>query len=222
MTLLTLLGPQAGGSDITGSLSKTLGAVTLSGSGTLANGLTGTLTATLGTATLSATGTLAAGLTGTLSKTLGTLTLVSDGTVSGGGLSGSLSATLGLLTLSATGTLSGTPVDEGGSKGGWDPYAYKRRNKRRDKIEDVRQFMADILGRDLEDAPPEIIEQAEEAKQAAREVLALAPTGLDTDARAALVQALDEINEFYRLVRERVRLAREADEDEDEELLLLH
>jgi hypothetical protein len=82
--------------------------------------------------------------------------------------------------------------------------------------------MADILGRDLEDAPPEIIEQAEEAKQAAREVLALAPTGLDTDARAALVQALDEINEFYRLVRERVRLAREADEDEDEDMLLLH
>jgi hypothetical protein len=222
MTLLTLLGPQAAGSDINGSLSKTLGAVTLSGSGTLANGLTGTLTATLGTATLSASGTLAAGLTGTLSKTLGTLTLVSDGTVSGGGLSGSLSATLGLLTLSATGTLSGTPVDEGGSKGGFDPYAYKRRNKRRDKIEDVRQFMADILGRDLEDAPPEIIEQAEEAKQAAREVLALAPTGLDTDARASLVQALDEINEFYRLVRERVRLAREADEDEDEDMLLLH
>jgi hypothetical protein len=222
MTLLTLLGPQAAGSDINGSLSKTLGAVTLSGSGTLANGLTGTLTATLGTATLSASGTLAAGLTGTLSKTLGTLTLVSDGTVSGGGLSGSLSATLGLLTLSATGTLSGTPVDEGGSKGGFDPYAYKRRNKRRDKIEDVRQFMADILGRDLEDAPPEIIEQAEEAKQAAREVLALAPTGLDTDARAVLVQALDEINEFYRLVRERVRLAREADEDEDEDMLLLH
>lgn len=222
MTLLTLLGPQAAGSDINGSLSQTLGAVTLSGSGTLANGLTGTLTATLGTATLSASGTLAAGLTGTLSKTLGTLTLVSDCTVSGGGLSGSLSATLGLLTLSATGTLSGTPVDEGGSKGGFDPYAYKRRNKRRDKIEDVRQFMADILGRDLEDAPPEIIEQAEEAKQAAREVLALAPTGLDTDARAALVQALDEINEFYRLVRERVRLAREADEDEDDELLLLH
>jgi len=176
MTLLTLLGPQAAGSDINGTLSKTLGAVTL----------------------------------------------VSDGTLTGGGLSGSLSATLGLLTLSATGTLSGTPVDEGGSKGGFDPYAYKRRNKRRDKIEDVRQFMADILGRDLEDAPPEIIEQAEEAKQAAREVLALAPTGLDTDARAALVQALDEINEFYRLVRERVRLAREADEDEDEELLLLH
>jgi hypothetical protein len=222
MTLLTLLGPQAAGSDINGSLSKTLGAVTLSGSGTLANGLTGTLTATLGTATLSASGTLAAGLTGTLSKTLGTLTLVSDGTLTGGGLSGSLSATLGLLTLSATGTLSGTPVDEGGSKGGWDPYAYKRRNKRRDKIEDVRQFMADILGRDLEDAPPEIIEQAEEAKQAAREVLALAPTGLDTDARNALSAALDEINEFYRLVRERVRLAREADEDEDEELLLLH
>ena len=222
MTLLTLLGPQAAGSDINGSLSKTLGAVTLSGSGTLANGLTGTLTATLGTATLSASGTLAAGLSGTLSKTFGTLTLVSDGTLSGGGLSGSLSATLGLLTLSATGTLSGTPVDEGGSKGGWDPYAYKRRNKRRDKIEDVRQFMADILGRDLEDAPPEIIEQAEEAKQAAREVLALAPTGLDTDARNALSAALDEINEFYRLVRERVRLAREADEDEDEDLLLLH
>lgn len=222
MTLLTLLGPQAAGSDINGSLSKTLGAVTLSGSGTLANGLTGTLSKTLGTATLSASGTLAAGLTGTLSKTLGTLTLVSDGTLSGGGLSGSLSATLGLLTLSATGTLSGTPVDEGGSKGGWDPYAYKRRNKRRDKIEDVRQFMADILGRDLEDAPPEIIEQAEEAKQAAREVLALAPTGLDTDARNALSAALDEINEFYRLVRERVRLAREADEDEDEDMLLLH
>ena len=110
--------------------------------------------------------------------------------------------------------------DEARSKGGWDPYTYKRRNKRRDKIDDVRQFMADILGRDLEDAPPEIIEQAAEAKSAAREVLALAPTGLDTDARNALTAALDEINEFYRLVRERVRLARKADEDEDDFLLL--
>jgi hypothetical protein len=40
-------------------------------------------------------------------------------------------------------------VDQGGSKGGWDPYTYKRRNKRRDKINDVRQFMADVLGANL-------------------------------------------------------------------------
>jgi hypothetical protein len=163
------------------------------------------------------------GTIGSLSATLGAVTLSSNGTLTAA-VTGTLASTLGLLTLSAAGTLSGTPVPEPSrGKGGWDPYVYKRRNKRRDKLEDVRQFMADVLGRDFDDAPTDVIEQVEEAKQAAREVLAVAPvTGLTDTDHARLQRALSEINEFYRVLREQVRLAREADDDEDDELLLLH
>lgn len=110
--------------------------------------------------------------------------------------------------------------DEARSRGGFDPYAYKRRNKRRDKLEDVRQFMADVLGRDFEDAPEEVADKVEEAKQAALEALAVADTMLKAEAREKLAEALHEINEFYRVIREQVRKAREEDDEEDEELLL--
>jgi hypothetical protein len=163
-------------------------------------------------------------------------------TGSGGRTSGVVGTAFGLATVTGeivngapiqetTGTAGGTstvvgrsePVDEGGSKGGWDPYAYKRRNKRRDKLEDVRAFMSDVLGKDMAQAPVAVVEQVEEAKQAAREVLAIAPTGLDAETRAATTRALEEINEFYRLVREqvRVRRAEQDDEDDDDDFLLL-
>jgi hypothetical protein len=184
------------------------------GSGTI-----GTLSATLGAATLSSNGTLTAGATGTLAVTLGAVTLSSNGTLTAS-VTGTLSATLGLLTLSAQGVLPGAvPADEG-SKGGWDPYAYKRRNKRRAKAQDVQAFVAEVAQADLSDAPPVLVAQAEDALQAAREALALRNAAIE-DA-ATLARALAEINEFYRLVREQVRLRREADDDEDDELLLLH
>lgn len=184
------------------------------GSGTI-----GTLSATLGAATLSSNGTLTAGATGTLAGTLGAVTLSSNGTLTAS-VTGTLSATLGLLTLSAQGVLPGAvPADEG-SKGGWDPYAYKRRNKRRAKAQDVQAFVAEVAQADLSDAPPVLVAQAEDALQAAREALALRNAAIE-DA-ATLARALAEINEFYRLVREQVRLRREADDDEDDELLLLH
>lgn len=184
------------------------------GSGTI-----GTLSATLGAATLSSNGTLTAGATGTLAGTLGAVTLSSNGTLTAS-VTGTLSATLGLLTLSAQGVLPGAvPADEG-SKGGWDPYAYKRRNKRRAKVQDVQAFVAEVAQADLSDAPPVLVAQAEDALQAAREALALRNAAIE-DA-ATLARALAEINEFYRLVREQVRLRREADDDEDDELLLLH
>ena len=184
------------------------------GSGTI-----GTLSATLGAATLSSNGTLTAGATGTLAGTLGAVTLASNGTLTAA-VTGTLSATLGLLTLSAQGVLPGAvPADEG-SKGGWDPYAYKRRNKRRAKAQDVHAFVAEVAQADLSDAPPVLVAQAEDALQAAREALALRNAAIE-DA-ATLARALAEINEFYRLVREQVRLRREADDDEDDELLLLH
>lgn len=184
------------------------------GSGTI-----GTLSATLGAATLASNGTLTAGATGTLAGTLGAVTLSSNGTLTAS-VTGTLSATLGLLTLSAEGVLPrAVPADEG-SKGGWDPYAYKRRNKRRAKAQDVQAFVAEVAQADLSDAPPVLVAQAEDALQAAREALALRNAAIE-DA-ATLARALAEINEFYRLVREQVRLRREADDDEDDELLLLH
>jgi hypothetical protein len=159
------------------------------------------------------------GTIGTLSATLGAATLSSNGTLTAS-VTGTLSATLGLLTLSAQGVLPGAvPADEG-SKGGWDPYAYKRRNKRRAKAQDVQAFVAEVAQADLSDAPPVLVAQAEDALQAAREALALRNAAIE-DA-ATLARALAEINEFYRLVREQVRLRREADDDEDDELLLLH
>jgi hypothetical protein len=197
MTLLTLLQSPTGSGTI-GTVSATLGAVTLASNGTLAAGASGTLSATLGALTLSSNATLATTVTGTLAGTLGGITLLAQGTLPGG----------------EAPTKPGT--------GGWDPYAYKARKRRRTRLEDVRAFMADVMGRDLDDAPPAVVAQAEDATRAAEAVLAITPTGMDDEVQARLAQALTEIDTFYRLIREQVRLARLADEEEDEELLLLH
>ena len=121
--------------------------------------------------------------------------------------------------------VSGSPAtlqapDEARSKGGFDPYAYKRRNKRRDKAQDLREFLATVMGQDLEDAPAVIASQADDAAQAAREALVVLQTGMDDEARAKLSLALNEINTFYALIRADVKRRREEDEEEDEFLLL--
>lgn len=85
---------------IAGTLSQTLSAATLSATGTIA--LAGTLTQTLSAASLSATGALA--ITGALTATLGAATLEATGAADA--LAGTLSATLADATLSAPGTLA--------------------------------------------------------------------------------------------------------------------
>ena len=83
------------------TLNKTLDAVTLASSGKLAG--VGTLNKTLGAVTLSSTGTVTDPvITGTLNKTLGALTLASAGSAT---IAGALNKTLGTLTLSGVGTL---------------------------------------------------------------------------------------------------------------------
>lgn len=109
-----------GGGSVNGTLSATLGDVTLSGTAT--NLVTGTLAQTLADLTLSGTGTNL--VSGTLARTLADLTLAGTGTnlVSGvttqtlealalsatgtNLVTGSLSTTLGTLVLSATGTVA--------------------------------------------------------------------------------------------------------------------
>ncbi len=86
--------PQLEAAGISGTVSATLGAATLSSAGSVPR--TGTLSSTLGTATLSSAGT--APVLGTASATLGTATLTSSGVVA---VRGALSATLGAVTLSA-------------------------------------------------------------------------------------------------------------------------
>lgn len=83
---------------ITGTLSATLDAATLSSTATLR--ITGTETTTLDAATLSSTGTVR--ITGTLSATLDTVALSATGTVK---ITGTLSQTLSTVTLSAASTL---------------------------------------------------------------------------------------------------------------------
>ena len=110
-------------------------------------------------------------------------------------------------------------VEETRSKGGFDPYYYKRRNKRRSKLEDVREFVSEVLSAPLDNAPEAVQDQQEAAKVAALQALALQHIDRQ-EAQAKLSQALAEINQFYALVREQVRIMREEDE-EDEMLLLL-
>lgn len=105
--LLTgVLGKNAGaGSDINGSLSQTIGAVTLSSTGTLA--IQGSLSATIAPITLSSTASVA--ITGSETTTLGPVTLSATGSLA---IQGSLAATLDAITLSASGTVSQPPVTE--------------------------------------------------------------------------------------------------------------
>ncbi len=116
--------------------------------------------------------------------------------------SGSVTATLTQAAAAAT----------GGSVIGWDPYYYKKRNKRRDQRRDVVKFVEEVAEAPLAQAPIEIREQAQEALEAARLALQLAE--LD-----AMQKALREINEFYALIRAEAKRLR--DEEDEEELLLL-
>jgi hypothetical protein len=87
---------------IDGTLSKTLGALTSTATGTVA--LAGTLSKTLGSLAITATGTIGStNIDGTLSKTLGALTSSATGALA---IAGTLSKTLGALTSTATGALA--------------------------------------------------------------------------------------------------------------------
>ena len=98
-------------------------------------------------------------------------------------------------------------------RSGWDPYFYKKRNKRRDQRRDVVKFVEEVAEAPLAQAPAEIREQAQEALEAARLALQLAE--LD-----AMQKALREINEFYALIRAEAKRLRDEEED-DIDLLLL-
>ena len=121
-------------------------------------------------------------------------------------------------SLSGSGSLSGLLVgvedtaEETRGKGGWDPYFYKKRNKRRDQRRDVVKFIEEVATPQLVQAPERVQEQAQEALEAAR--LALMLNELD-----AIQKALGEINEFYALVRAEAKRLR--DEEDEEEFLLL-
>jgi hypothetical protein len=118
-------------------------------------------------------------------------------------------------SLSGSGSLTATLTQAaaGGSVIGWDPYYYKKRNKRRDQRRDVVKFVEEVAEAPLAQAPVEIREQAHEALEAARLALQLAE--LD-----AMQKALREINEFYALIRAEAKRLRDMDEDEEELLLL--
>lgn len=123
-------------------------------------------------------------------------------------------------SLSGSGSLTGLLVgveapaaEETRGKGGWDPYFYKKRNKRRDQRRDVVKFIEEVAAPQLVQAPERVQEQAQEALEAAR--LALLLNELD-----AMQKALREINEFYALVRAEAKRLRDMGEDEEELLLL--
>ena len=85
---------------VTGTAANTLDALTSSSAGTVL--VTGTLGVTLGDLTSSATGTVASGPNGTLAVTLGNLTVASAGTVR---VAGTLGVTLDALTATSAGTV---------------------------------------------------------------------------------------------------------------------
>jgi hypothetical protein len=101
-TLGTLTLSGAGKVAIDGELSSTLAAVTLSSSATL--GINGSLTATLGALTVSASAQL--GINASLDVTLGALTLEAAGEGEATPITGALDSTLGALTLASTAQLS--------------------------------------------------------------------------------------------------------------------
>ncbi len=91
--------PSAAATGITGTLSASIGTITLSSGATLS--LSGTLTGSVGTIGLSAQGALS--LTGLLSQSIGTITLSAQGA---SGTTGTLAQTLGAVTLSAQGAIA--------------------------------------------------------------------------------------------------------------------
>lgn len=107
--------------------------------------------------------------------------------------------------------------DESRGRGGFDPYYYKRRNKRRSKPEDVREFVSEVLSHE---APDEVAAQAEAAKIAALQYLAIENTALQAEKSALLADALRHINEFYAVIRDDVKRRRDDDDDDDDLLLL--
>jgi len=111
-------------------------------------------------------------------------------------------------------TIGGVIVEEARSKGGFDPYYYKRRNKRRVDADDVQEFVAEVL------ASPDMAEEAEAAKIAALQFLAIQNSALEGEKRDALATALREINSFYRQARDEIK-RRQSEEDEDDDDLLL-
>ena len=122
-------------------------------------------------------------------------------------------------SLSGSGSLAGLLVgveapaeEETRGKGGWDPYYYKKRNKRRDQRRDVVKFIEEVATPQLVQAPERVQEQAQEALEAARLALTLNELG-------AMQKALREINEFYALIRAEAKRLR--DEEDEEEFLLL-
>lgn len=110
-------------------------------------------------------------------------------------------------------------VDTARSKGGFDPYYYKRRNKRRKDASDVNEFLLEVSATDIDAAPEQVASQAEAAKIAATQYLALRNTALQAEKAQALSHALKEINSFYSNLRAEIK--RQQEEDEEDDLLLL-
>ncbi len=97
------------GGALTGSLSSTLGNVTVAGTGSFtAAGISGSLSSTLGNVTVAGTGSFtAAGISGSLSSTLGDVTVAGTGSVP---FIGSLSSTLGDVTVAGTGSFTASGI----------------------------------------------------------------------------------------------------------------
>lgn len=119
------------------------------------------------------------------------------------------------------GAVAATPpvvVEDTRGKGAWDPYWYKPRAKNKKKREEVLRFLDETA---TIDAPEEIQETVEVAREAAQEYLALADTGHQREAQKQLAEALDRIDAFYEAARAEVaRLRQQEEEDEDDWLLL--
>ena len=226
--LLTgILGKNAGaGSDINGSLSKTLDPITLSSTATLA--IQGSLSATIAPITLSSTGALA--ITATETTTLGAVTLSATGSLA---ITGSLTATLDAVTLSSDGTVEQPPVvvETAQPGGGYAPWEHGKINKARERDEKrKRQAELDTIA-ELEAAYDKAqgIAQAVEAIETPAEAenlstaLSVAKQAIQ---RAAVAQA-DHSAEIDALLASLQTLAAEIqqrileDEDDDDFLLMV-
>lgn len=202
----------------TGSLSQTLGALTVSAAGTV--DVAGASGQTLAALTSSATGAVA--VSGTESTTLAALTLVADGTVSGA-VEGTLSITLDSLRLTAEGIGPSVPAPPGvGSTGGgggsiW--YQGKRAPKR-----ELNKELDDILNRSVAEMYAELAEASAPIQaQAAKVVRPFAD-----DRKAEVPKAIDwtaierDATRVRRLISlwRQMQTAREIDAEDEEWFLL--
>lgn len=162
-TLGALTLSSTGSLSITGALSQPLGALTLSSTGQLS--IRGTLTQTLGSLTLASTGQLS--ITGALTQTLGAVTLSSTGQLS---ITGTFNQTLGALTLTAEGALGAAPAVATSTGAG-----RSKRSKRR-----KHRYFVEIDGQDFE------VESVEEAKELLTKAKSLA-TQVVQEKRATVV-----------------------------------